>query len=246
MMQGPQSWSLVIFCYNEFGTLPRVIEEALAAGKHLNPHDFEVLIVDDGCTDGSSQIMDKYAAQYPEVRIARHPKNRGIGYALTTGYQQALGENICAIPADGQFNVQELYPFKEIAENEVISFYRPVKQGYSAYRNILNWFNFASNKYMLGLNLKDVNWVKAYKKQHLKDIPLDLTSSLLESELCAKLCSRGVLFKEYPSDYLIREYGVPKGGSLKTMSSAALEFFKLIYTVNKYRFGKQKQLYPAQ
>ena len=45
------------------------------------------------------------------------------------------------------------------------------------------------------------------------------------------------VFKEYPSEYLRRESGEPKGGSLKTLAAAAKEFLKLVYSVNKYRLG---------
>lgn len=235
MTSSAQSWSLVIFCYNEQGTIARIIEDCLEVGRQLNPLSFEVLVVDDGCTDGSSPIIDEYVAKHPEVVLARHEKNKGIGYALTTGYRKARYENICAVPADGQFDVKELIPHKLMAADEIVAFYRPVKSGYSTYRNILSWFNFTMNKVLLGLELQDVNWVKVYKKQYLDDIPLDLKSSLIESELCAKLKSTGVVFKEYPSAYLTRESGVSKGGSLKTLSAAAFEFLKLIVAVNKFR-----------
>lgn len=236
-----QSWSLVIFCYNEQGTIEKVIKDALDIGAKLAPNNFEVLVVDDGSTDGSSDVIDRLMPQHDRLRCIRHPKNKGIGFALTTGYKEAVNDNVCAIPADGQFNLAELLPFPIMAQNEVISFYRPVKQGYSAYRNMLNWVNLTSNRLLIGLDMKDVNWVKVYKKHHLRSIPIELQSSLVESELCAKLASRGIVFREYPSEYLIREYGEPKGGSLKTMSAAAFEFSKLIFSVNKYRYSVSRQ-----
>lgn len=237
----PQSWSLVIFCYNEQGTIEKVIKDAIHTGEQLAPNNYEVLVVDDGSNDGSSQLIDKLVPLHPYLRCVRHSKNKGIGFALNTGYTEAANENVCAIPADGQFNLKELLPFHNMAQNEVISFYRPIKQGYSAYRNILNWVNLTSNRLLIGLDMKDVNWVKVYKRHHLRSIPIELKSSLVESELCAKLSSRGVVFREYPSEYLLREHGEPKGGSLKTMSAAAFEFSKLIFSVNKYRYSVSKQ-----
>lgn len=238
MSSAEQSWSLVIFCYNEVGTVGRVIAEAVEAGKHLAPNaSFEVLVVDDGCVDGSSAVMDQIAQTNPAVRIVRHEKNRGIGPALISGYANAQYENVCAIPADGQFDIKELYPFATFANNEVIAFYRPEKTGYELYRKVLTWFNSFANKVFLGLKMKDVNWVKAYKLARVQSLPLSLKSSLLESEICAKLGHQNVVFREYPSAYLRRESGVPKGGSLKTLAAAAKEFLKLVYSVNKYRLG---------
>lgn len=237
-MPAGQSWSLVIFCYNEAGTVGRVIAEAIEAGKHLAQNQpYEVLVIDDGSADGSGPIMDAIALQNPLVRVVRHEVNKGIGPALISGYQNAQYENVCAIPADGQFDIKELYPFSSFGTNEVIAFYRPEKTGYELYRRVLTWLNSFLNKLLLGLQMKDVNWVKAYKRQQVQSLPLSLKSSLLESEICAKLKHQKRVFKEYPSEYLRRESGEPKGGSLKTLAAAAKEFLKLVYSVNKYRLG---------
>jgi glycosyltransferase involved in cell wall biosynthesis len=233
-----QSWSLVIFCYNESGSIARVITDALAAGQHLaQQQPYEVLVVDDGSQDGSGPIMDALAQQNSLIRIVRHPKNRGIGPALVSGYKNAQYENVCAIPADGQFEIKELYPFATFGSNEVIAFYRPEKTGYELYRQVLTWLNSFLNKLLLGLTMKDVNWVKAFKREQVQSLPLSLKSSLLESEICAKLKHQKRVFKEYPSEYLRRESGEPKGGSLKTLAAAAKEFLRLIYSVNKYRLN---------
>lgn len=235
-----QSWSLVIFCYNEAGTVAKVINDCLAAGQHLAVGNlFEVLVVDDGSHDGSGPIIDQLAQLHPEVRVVRHEVNRGIGPALISGYQNAQYENVCAIPADGQFEVQELYAFASFNINEVISFYRPEKTGYELYRRVLTWLNSFLNKTLLGLQLKDVNWVKVYKNEQLQSLQLKLKSSLLESEICAKLKHKGIVFKEYPSAYLPRESGTPKGGSWRTLLAAAQEFLKLVYSVNKFRLARR-------
>lgn len=238
-----QSWTLVIFCYNEAGTVAHVITEALLAGQHLAAKaTFEVLVVDDGSIDGSATIIDQLATQHPQIAVVRHPTNRGIGPALISGYRYARYENVCAIPADGQFNIQELYPFSTFGADEIISFYRPEKTGYERYRKILTWVNLTLNYLLLGLKMKDVNWVKAYKKKQLGSLPLYIESSLLESEVCAKLKHMGIKIREYPSTYLPRQAGTPKGGSLKTLFAAAKEIIKLVWVVNKFRLRKPRQL----
>jgi len=90
------------------------------------------------------------------------------------------------------------------------------------------------------LKMKDVNWVKAYKKEQLQSLPLRMESSLLESEVCAKLRHKGIKIKEYPSAYLPRQSGTPKGGSLKTLLAAAKEIVKLVWVVNSFRLQKPK------
>ena len=75
---------------------------------------------------------------------------------------------------------------------------------------------------------------KVYSKKQLVEANPELNSSLIESEISSKLIKRGYKFEEIPSAYLPRNFGVPKGGSLRTVSKALVEMFHLIQLVRKY------------
>jgi hypothetical protein len=76
--------------------------------------------------------------------------------------------------------------------------------------------------------MNDVNWIKVYKKTQLDNIQLELTSSLVESEICAKLSAQHIKCIEIESEYLDRLNDDAKGGALKTVKQAALDMGKLI------------------
>lgn len=231
-----QSWSIIIFSYNEKGNVEQVLKDVASfCATFFNNIDFEVIVVDDGSNDGSEKFIEKIAQEHNTFKLVRHSNNLGIGQALKSGYASASFENICAIPADGQFDINELTPFLNFDKKNYISFYRPVKAGYSNFRKLLSFSNRFLNILFLNLNIKDVNWVKIYKSEQLSLINLNLNSSLIESEICCKLGILGYQPIEVPSKYLNRDHGNSKGGSFSTISTAVLELFSLVTESVKFR-----------
>lgn len=226
-----QSWSLIIFVYNEQDAIGNVIKSLLSVLNRLNPEKSEIIIVNDGSTDNTLKIIQDFDDK--RIRIINHTKNRGIGEALLSGYKAAQYENICAIPGDGQFNPEELIPFAEFDNNTIISFYRTQKTRYTVFRKILSFFNKILNRYFLNIKIRDVNWVKIYKKQFFDNITPVLTSSLVESEICAKMIRSGYKIIEVESTYHPRQGGVSKGASLKTIFMAIRETLKLYIALRK-------------
>ncbi len=226
-----QSWSLIIFAYNEQDAIENVIKSSLRVLNRLNPEKSELIIVNDGSTDNTLKIIQDFDEK--RIKVINHTKNRGIGEALLSGYKAAQYENICAIPGDGQFNPEELIPFAEFDDNTFISFYRTQKTRYTAFRKILSFFNKILNRYFLNIKIRDVNWVKIYKKQFFDHITPVLTSSLVESEICAKMIRSGYKIIEVQSTYHTRQGGVSKGASLKTIFLAIRETLKLYIALQK-------------
>ncbi|GAC1638745.1 MAG: glycosyltransferase family 2 protein [Candidatus Dormibacteraceae bacterium] len=99
--------SIVVPCYNEERRLPRTIEqiESYFAGK---PISYELILVDDGSTDGTRQIQDAAAARNPSVRVEALPRNRGKGRALAEGVAAANGAEILVTDADLSTPIEEL------------------------------------------------------------------------------------------------------------------------------------------
>ena len=94
---------------------------------------------------------------------------------------------------------------------------------------------------MLGLNLQDVNWVKVYKTEVLMDLDLKSKSSIIESEICAKLAKTGIAAIQVESKYIPRVYGESKGASWKIISKVYRELFKVFLIVRTFDATKLKQ-----
>ena len=99
--------SVVIPCFNEEQRLPRTIEQVehyLDATQTLH----ELILVDDGSSDGTRRIMEEASRQHPRVRVEALPQNRGKGRALATGVQAANGDEVLVTDADLSTPIEEL------------------------------------------------------------------------------------------------------------------------------------------
>lgn len=97
----------MIPCYNEEQRLPRTIEqvERYLDGRH---ESYELILVDDGSTDGTRQIMDTAVGRHDAVRVEALPHNRGKGRALSVGVEAAHGKQILLTDADLSTPIEEL------------------------------------------------------------------------------------------------------------------------------------------
>ncbi|MCS6933630.1 MAG: glycosyltransferase family 2 protein [Chitinophagales bacterium] len=227
------NYSFIIFCYNEEHNLIRVYER-LKAFCSRSHSEHEIIIVDDGSTDGTPDICKKLKEENPGIIVITHAVNAGIGLALRSGYEAATREYVCAIPGDGQFDIEELNAVRPFTKETFYSFYRP-QTNYNSYRKLLTWLNRLFNQHILGLYLRDVNWVKVYRREHLMITAPVLRSSLIESEICAKLNRMGIMPIEIPSVYHPRQSGKAKGGSWNTLRKALAETLKLWWLVVTFK-----------
>src|SRR5512141_1806362 len=98
--------SLVIPAYNEEDGISSVIERIRTVRGELGKSgwELEILVVDDGSHDRTAQVV----SGYPDVRLVSHPRNRGYGAAIKTGFRQAHGDYLAFIDADGTYPPESL------------------------------------------------------------------------------------------------------------------------------------------
>ena len=107
--------SIVIPAYNEEGRLPVTLEAVLRYLEAKGWASVEVLVVDDGSTDGTAAVAERAGAP---VRLLRNPGNRGKGYAIRHGMLEATGDWVLFSDADLSAPIEELDKLMEAAERE--------------------------------------------------------------------------------------------------------------------------------
>ncbi len=205
--------SVVMPVYNEIKTLEEVVGRVRAV-----PIDKEIILVNDGSVDGSDKLIDRLAAELPEVRAFHHDRNRGKGAALKTGFNEALGDIVVIQDADLEYNPMDypalLKPFHE-ADAEVVYGSRFLIRDYA--RVHLFW-HYVGNRLLTfmsnistGLNLTDMETCyKAFRRPVLEKIEIKSKRFTVEPELTAKVARMGLRVYEVPISYAGRSYGEGK------------------------------------
>ncbi|MFO1010350.1 MAG: glycosyltransferase [Planctomycetota bacterium] len=208
------SLSVVMPVYNERYLVAESIRRVLAVESPLISR-LDLIVVDDGSTDGTREILRKLAAEHPErITYVEHERNQGKGGAVRTGFDLAKGDVTVIQDADLEYNPQDLAkimaPFVRDEADAVFGSRFLVGD----YRRVLYFRHTLGNKLLTGicnvltdLNLSDMETCyKAVRTPLLKSIPLRSNDFRIEPELTFKLKKRGARIFEVPISYSGRTY----------------------------------------
>jgi glycosyltransferase involved in cell wall biosynthesis len=224
--------SIVIPVYNEEGTLQEILDQV--RNVVLPDIDKEILIIDDGSTDDSRDIMTEEAKK-GDLTVLFHESNRGKGAAVRTAIEQATGDLLVIQDADLEYDPRD-YPalIQPIVEGRVAVVYGSRFLG--PRKAMLFWHMLGNKLLTLTTNilyntiLSDMETCyKCFRADVIKDIPLYSRRFEFEPEVTAKVLKRGHRIFEVPISYYGREY---HEGKKITWRDAPLAFWTLI----KYRF----------
>lgn len=132
------------------------------------PFEGELVLIDDGSTDGTLDKIKANAAQYPFIKYVVHPRNRGLTAALESGFENATGTVYVFYPADLQYLPEDIPNLiRPIANGADVC--TGWKQGKYNKRFVSQVYNWLSRK-IFNLKVHDLNSVKAFRKQVLNEI----------------------------------------------------------------------------
>lgn len=210
------AYSVAVMCYNEEGSLAEMVERTVRVLRGLDK-PFEILIVDDGSRDGSPRIAESLAAKHPEVRLLRHSTNVGIGQVLIDGYTKTSGEMTAILPADLQFAPEDLpKAFAALENHDVVNIGRPDRRD-PAKRKALSWVDESLVFLLFGVRLKDIHWVKVYRRELLEKICHDIrsTTPMVDTELLIKSHRAKARLLQIDLPHHPRRSGVSTAASLR-------------------------------
>jgi len=222
--------SVVIPVYNEKDTISHIVDRVTQTGL-IN----EIVIVDDGSTDGTREVLEKLK-KHPLVRVILQERNQGKGAAVRKGIETASKEVIIIQDADLEYDPRD-YPalLKPIEEGIADVVYGSRFLG-GARRPILFW-NMVANKILTFITnilynniLSDMETgYKVFKVDVIKDIPLHAKRFDFEPEFTAKILKRNIRIFEVPITFNPRDYSQGKKIHMK-------DAFEAVWTLIKYRF----------
>jgi glycosyltransferase involved in cell wall biosynthesis len=224
--------SVIIPCFNE----EEFLEEIIARVRAVEIAD-EIIVVDDGSTDGSREILKRIeAGGMDDVRVIFHERNQGKGAALVSGFRAAKGDILLIQDADLEYDPRD-YP----------SLLKPIKEGVSPVvygsrflggpRKAMNFWNMVANRSLTLVTnvlynaiLSDMETCyKVFFREVAQDMVLHARGFVFEPEFTAKVLKQGIRIYEVPISYNGREW--EEGKKIKWTDAPIA-----LWTLVKYRF----------
>ncbi|MGQ9471855.1 MAG: glycosyltransferase family 2 protein [Candidatus Aminicenantales bacterium] len=204
--------SIVIPAYNEEKTIAEIISRVNKVEVGLEK---EIIVVDDGSTDGTAELLKQLANE--KLKVIFHEKNAGKGAALQTGFSQATGDIVLVQDADLEYDPKE-YPrlLEPILDGRADVVYGSRFLG-GPHRVLLFW-HYAGNRFLTilcnlcaNLNLTDMETgYKVFRREVLEKIRLKSKRFGFEPEITVKVGKLGCRVYEVPIAYSGRDYSEGK------------------------------------
>lgn len=226
------SLTIAIPAYNEHDSLSDVVADALRVGKTVTSK-LEILIVDDGSTDGTSELIDQLAKQHKEITPLHHKKNQGFSGAIKSCYTQSKNEWIFLSPADGQIKMDDLVTFAHEAPSyDLLVGYR-LKNPEPMTRRINSFCFHTLYRFLFGVHLKEISTVIMWRKVFLDTLPITAQgrSALIEPEVVYQAVAHKARIREIGITYFERKTGKAKGSDPRMILITIKELFRLWYTL---------------
>lgn len=222
------SLSIFMPAFNEESNIAATIIDATKAARLLT-NDYEVIIVDDGSTDKTAEIVQEFGKRNKHVRLVKHKRNKGYGGAIKTGLRSVRKDWIFFTDSDGQFRFDELGKFVSNKDKaDLIIGYRrkrrdPLHRIILAQVLLKLW-----NRIFFGLKVKDVDCAYKFFPREISDqITLKTESAITVTEFLVRAKKFGYSFYQVPVTHYYRKHGTQTGGNIRVILRAVRESFRL-------------------
>jgi len=205
----PPLLSAVVPAYNEVESLPSLLAE-LRTALDATKRSWELVLVDDGSTDGTAALLLSEAANDPRLVIVRFEKNAGQSAALAAGLARARGDVVVTLDADLQNDPADIPTLlAALAGADVVSGVR-AKRNDSWVRRVSSRVANATRRAVIGDSVTDIGCsLKVYRREALVGLPMFVGVHRFLPALCA---FRGARVVEVPVHHRPRTRGVSKYG----------------------------------
>jgi glycosyltransferase involved in cell wall biosynthesis len=229
--------SVIIPCFNEVQTIESLIE----AVRRAPVSDIEIVVVDDGSSDGTRKLLQDLAeSNQPDLKILFHQANQGKGAALRTGFRSATGDICIVQDADLEYDPQE-FPIviAPILQNKADVVFGSRFQGGRAHRVVYFWHSMGNafltllSNMFTDLNLTDMETCyKAFRREIIQQINIEENRFGFEPEVTAKVAKLRCRIYEVGISYYGRTYDEGKKIGWK-------DGIRAIYCIIKYNLASK-------
>jgi len=228
LMKEPCSITAFFPCYNDAGTIASMVALMDLTLRKLTD-DYEILVIDDGSSDHSQEILKECESRYERLKVIFHEKNKGYGGALKTGFYSATKEWIFYTDGDFQYDVSEISKLiPEVKDDiDIVNGYK-ISRSDPFHRKIIGRTYHLIMKLMFGFKLKDVDCdFRLIRRSVFDKIKLEYNSGIICVEMIKKIQDAGFHFAEVPVHHFFRSYGKSQFFNVKRIYHVGKDILKL-------------------
>lgn len=222
------SMSVFFPAYNDEGSIAQMVTTALGLLPRF-ADDYEVIVVNDGSSDGTAAVLDTLAKKHSKLKIVHHQRNRGYGGALRSGFLEASKDLVFYTDGDAQYDVREIEKLVPLMTEgvDVVNGYK-IKRSDSKRRKLLGAMYKFLARLLFRLPIRDVDCdFRLMRRTAIQGIDLTSTSGVVCTEMIYKLHACGAVFAETPVNHYPRLHGQSQFFTLRRVGKTAVDFFTL-------------------
>jgi dolichol-phosphate mannosyltransferase len=218
-LQPARSVSVFVPAYNEVENLVPTVETVVRALEET-VDEYEIIVVNDGSTDGTRQVADDLAASNPHVVVIHNPGNKGLGYGWLRAIEAARKASFVFIPGDNTWPYPSLRDlFGSMGKADVITSYPTNSEIRVPARRVLSSAFTLGLNLLFGLNLRYYHGLTIYPIEFMRSNAVTTYGFASMSEALLRAIHRGYTYVAVPCAIEERATGRSKAVSLHTLSS---------------------------
>ncbi len=219
--------SVFLPAFNEAGSLEGAVRDVVAVAT-AELHDHEVLIVDDGSTDGTGAIADALARELPTVRVLHQPVNLG----LPAGYRRALAEArfeyFSFLPGDREVPRESIERiFRAVGSADLVVPYHGNSRARARHRRLLTWVSTLMLNHAIGFQLRYYQGPCIYPTDLARVLPKSSRGFFFLAEMLVHALGTGLTYVEVPLTHQERAHGRSKAVSLGNIGAAIVTIVRV-------------------
>jgi glycosyltransferase involved in cell wall biosynthesis len=237
MVEPPaRTLSVLVPAYNERDNLEAAVRDVLTVLAGFA--DGEVLIVDDGSTDGTAEVADRLALQHPRVRAFHHPRNLGFAAAYTTALAEARMGYFTFVPGDHEVTLDSLERiFGAVGSRDLVIPYHGTPWKRTRFRRALTWICTTQFNVLFGWRLRYYQGPTVYPTLLARALPRRARSFFFAAEMQVHALAAGCSYVEVGLTHQERAYGRSKAVALSNIVEAQKTILRLWWLIRVRKQG---------
>jgi glycosyltransferase involved in cell wall biosynthesis len=224
--------------YNDGFTIASLVIRAVRTASALTD-DFEIIVVNDGSADATQPVLDELARLYDCVRIIRHPRNRGYGGALRSGFEAATKELVFYTDGDAQYDPAELEVLwrRMTPDVDLVNGYK-ISRSDPFHRVIIGRIYHHTVKRLFGLRVRDIDCdFRLMRRSIFERVHLQESSGVICLEMMKKIQDGGFRIVEAPVHHYHRVSGRSQFFNFRRIGRTLIDVARLWVTLVAKRRG---------